>query len=89
MMRSMLIDMNDEPLHTLAQMQAFVDGTVAVAFAVALEERYDFIARTVRRFDYARLKRAEKALVLRFLERVSGYSRQQHRRMRPVRSVSP
>ena len=29
MMRSMVIDMNDEQLHTLAQMQAFLDGTVA------------------------------------------------------------
>ena len=81
MMRSMVIDMNDEQLHTLAQIQAFLDGTVAVGFAVALEERYGFIARTVRRFGYARLKRAEKAVVLRFLERVSGYSRQQLTRL--------
>ena len=65
MMRSMVIDMNDEQLHTLAQMQAFLDGTVAVEFAVALEERYGFIARTVRRFGYARLKRVEKTVVLR------------------------
>lgn len=28
MLRSMVIDMNDEQLHTLAQMQAFLDGTV-------------------------------------------------------------
>ena len=38
--------MNDEQVHTLAQMQAFLDGTVAVYFAVAVEERYGFIART-------------------------------------------
>src|SRR3990170_4283958 len=81
MMRSMVIDMNDEKLHTLAQIQAFLDGTVALEFAVALEERYGFIARTVRRFGYARLGRAEKAVVLRFLERVSGYSRQQLTRL--------
>ena len=54
---------------------------MAVEFAVAVEERYGFIARTVRRFGYARLKRAEKAVVLRFLERVSGYSRQQLTRL--------
>ncbi len=53
MMRGMVIDMNDEQLHTLAQLQAFLDGTVAVDFAVAADERYDFIARTVRRFGYA------------------------------------
>jgi transposase InsO family protein len=81
MMRGMVIDMNDEQLHTLAELQAFLDGTVTVDFAVAAESRYDFIARTVRRFGYGRLKRADKAVVLRFLERVSGYSRQQLARL--------
>jgi hypothetical protein len=77
----MVIDINDEQLHTLAELQAFLDGTVAVDFAVAAAARYDFIARTVRRFGYGRLKRADKAVVLRFLERVSGYSRQQLARL--------
>jgi transposase InsO family protein len=81
MMRGMVIDMNDEQLHTLAELQAFLDGTMAVDFAVAADERYAFIARTVRRFGYGRLKRTEKAVVLRFLERVSGYSRQQLSRL--------
>jgi len=82
MMRCMVIDMNDEQLRTLAQMQAFLDGTVALEFSVAVEERYGFIARTVRRrFGYARLKRPDKTVVLRFLERVSGYSRQQLTRL--------
>ena len=64
--------MNDNQLHTLAEIQAFLNGTAALEFSVAAEERYGFIARTVRRFGYARLKHAEKAVVLRFLERVSG-----------------
>ena len=81
MMQGMVIEMNDEQLHTLAQLQAFSDGTIEVDFAVAADERYDFIARTVRRFGYGRLKRADKAVVLRFLERVSGYSRQQISRL--------
>ena len=75
MMQGMVIDRNDEQLHTLAQRQAFLDATIEVDLAVAADARYDFIARTVRRFGYARLKRADKALVLRFQERVSGYSR--------------
>jgi hypothetical protein len=65
----------------LAQLQAFLDGTTAVDFALAPEERYGFIGRTVRRFTYGHLKRAQKAVVLRFLERVSGYSRQQLTRL--------
>ena len=81
MMRGMVIDMNDEQLHTLAQLQAFLDGTIEVDFAVAADERYEFIARTARRFGYSRLKRADKAVALRFLERVSGYSRQQISRL--------
>ncbi len=81
MMRGMVIDMNDEQLHTLAQLQSFLDGTIEVDFAVAADERYDFIARTVRRFGHGRLRRADKAVVLRFLERVSGYSRQQISRL--------
>ena len=80
-MRGMVIDMNDEQLSTLAQLGAFVEGTVAMDFTVAEEERYEFIARTVKRFGYGRLKRADKAVVLRFLERVSGYSRQQITRL--------
>lgn len=80
-MQSMVIQMNDGQLHTLAQLQAFLDGTMAVDFAVATEERYSFIGRTVRRFSYRGLRRAQKAVVLRFLERVSGYSRQQLTRL--------
>ena len=80
-MRGMVIHMNDEKLQTLAQLQGFLDGTTAVHFTVAGDERYDFIARTIRRFGYGRLKRGAKAVVLRFLERVSGYSRQQITRL--------
>ena len=71
MMRGMVIDMNDKQLATLAQLQAFLDGTTAVDFAVAPEERYDFIARILWRFGYRRLPRAGKGVVLRFLERKS------------------
>ena len=89
-MRGMVIDMNDEQLHTVAQLRAFLDGTVAVDFAVTGEERYDFIARTVRRLGYARLKRTDKGVVLRFLGRVSGYSRQQLTRLvQRVRTQAP
>ena len=73
--------MNDEQLKTLGDLQGFLDGTVMMDFAVAAEERYAFIARTVKRFGYGRLTRSDKAIVLRFLERVSGYSRQEIARL--------
>jgi hypothetical protein len=81
MMQGMVIDMNDAQLHTLDQLRAFLNGTVAVGFSVGADERYDFIARIVHRFGYARLRRADKGVVLRFLGRVSGYSRAQLTRL--------
>ena len=62
MMQGMVIDMNDKQLATLAQLQAFLDGTTVVVFAVAPEERYDFIARILRCFGYRRLPRADKGV---------------------------
>ncbi len=51
----LLFDMNDERLHTLAQLHAYLDGTMGVDFAVAADERRDFIGalgRTGIRFSY-------------------------------------
>ena len=81
MMRGMVIDMNDAQLHTLDQLRAFLNGTVAVGFSVSANERYDFISRIVHRFGYTQLRRADKGVVLRFLGRVSGYSRAQLTRL--------
>ena len=81
MMRGMVIDMNDAKLHTLDELRAFLNDTVAVGFSVDTPERYDFITRILRRFGYARLRRTEKGVVLRFLGRVSGYSRAQLTRL--------
>ena len=81
MMPSVVIHMNDQHLQTLEQLQAFLDGTAAVDFTLPAGERYGLIGRTVRRFAYRGLKRAQKAVILRFLEQVSGYSRQQLTRL--------
>jgi transposase InsO family protein len=81
MMRGMVIDMNDAKLQTLEQLRAFLNGTLTIEFSLAPEERYAFVARTVRRFGYQRLRRPDKSVVLRFLECISGYSRQQLTRL--------
>jgi len=77
----MVIDMNDKQLNSLADLSAFLLGTAAVEFRLASDQRYAFIERTLRRFGYVRLGRRDKAVVLRFLERISGYSRQQITRL--------
>jgi transposase InsO family protein len=90
MMRGMVIDMNDSKLQSLDQLRAFLNGTTTVDFSVSPSERYEFIVRTIRRFGYSRLKRRDKSAVMRFLQRVSGYSRQQLTRLvGRVRSGAP
>jgi len=74
--------MNIEKL-TVVQMASFLDGSQTVAFAVAStkDERYKFVDGILKRYAYTQLKREDKGIVIRFLEKVSRYSRQQLTRM--------
>ena len=81
MMQGMVIDMEEARLQTLAQVRAFLDGTTEVAFRVAKAERHRFIERVLKRFGYARHGRADKGVLLRYLERMTGLSRQQVTRL--------
>ncbi len=79
----MVIDMNEQQLNTVARLRAFLDGTQEVRFEPMGEdtERYAFIAAVVRRLRYGRLPRPDKGVVMRYLERTTGYSRQQVTRL--------
>ena len=79
----MVIDMNEEQLNTVAQVRAFLNGTQEVRFEPKGEdpERYAFIAAVVKRLDYDRLPRPDKGVVMRYLARTTGYSRQQVTRL--------
>ncbi|MGH8602648.1 MAG: integrase [Gammaproteobacteria bacterium] len=79
----MVIDMNETQLKTVAQLGAFFNGTRAVEFQPIGEDslRYEHIAAVLRRLGYRRLKRPDKGVVLRYLERTTGYSRQQLTRL--------
>ncbi len=70
-------------LNTIDQMELFINGTQAVAFAVAAckQERYRLVEGILRRFRYPNLKRSDKGVVIQFLIKVTGYSRQQLTRM--------
>ena len=81
MMRCMVIDMEEARLQTLAQVKAFLDGTAEVAFRVPKAERYRFVERVLKRFGYAQHGRADKGVLLRYLERMTGLSRQQVTRL--------
>jgi len=79
----MVIDMNESRLNTVAQLRAFLEGTLEVQFCALNDDtqRYAFIDTLVQRFGYATLGRADKGVVLRYLEHTTGYSRQQLSRL--------
>jgi len=68
---------------TIEQMELFLAGSQPIAFSVAdtKDERYKFVDGVLKRYAYSQLKRHDKSIVIQFLEKVSGYSRQQVTRM--------
>ena len=77
----MVIDMEEARLHTIAQVKAFLNGTTEGAFRVPKAERYQFIERVLTRFGYAQHGRVNRGALLRYLERMTGFSRQQVTRL--------
>lgn len=75
--------MNAEELKTIEQLSAFLNGTQPVAFEVAGDKdaRYRWIEGTLVRFAYRQLGRADKGVVIEYLMKISGYSRQQVTRL--------
>ena len=74
--------MNDEKLQTVEQVKGFLEGSEPVELrGLTVEEKYDWIERVLARFKYHKLKRAEKGVMRRFIEKVSGYSRAQVSRL--------
>jgi hypothetical protein len=74
--------MNDTQIETLDQVREFLTGTESVELTIgALDERYTWIEQTLTRLGYRRLGKADKGLLLSFIEKVSGYSRIQVKRL--------
>ena len=79
----MVIDMNLLKLKTMAQLRQFLDSTQALEFASLADTAacYAHVAQTIQRFSYASLCRSDRSVVLRYLERTSGYSSAQVKRL--------
>ena len=80
-MQGMVIDMDEAKLQTVVQVQAFLAGTHDITLRVPKAEHYGFIERVLKRFGYTLLSRCDKGVVLRYLERMTGLSRQQVTRL--------
>ena len=80
-MRGMVINMEEAKLRTLEQIKAFLDGTSEVVFRVPKGERNQFIERVLNRLGYAPHGRVDRGVLLRYIERMTGLSRQQVTRL--------
>jgi len=72
-----------EELTTIDQLEGFLSGTQAVAFSVIsdMDACYRWIQGELVKFLYLRLSRHGKGVVIRYLIKISGYSRQQLSRL--------
>lgn len=79
----MVIDMNEAQVRTLEQVREVLAGTHLLEMRPVADEagRYPWIETVLRRFDYRCLGRAERGVVLEYLQRMSGYSRAQVTRL--------
>ena len=82
--RRMVIDMNEAQVRSVEQMLQVLAGTQALEFRQAGDDqdRYAWIGAVLGRIDYNRLKkRPDRGVVLMYLQRLSGYSRAQVKRL--------
>ncbi len=75
--------MNIDKLTTITELEQFLDGSQAVAFSILddKQSKYSFIKKTLVKFQYAYTCKAHKGVVVRFLMKMTGYSRQQLTRL--------
>ena len=76
--------MNADELSTIEQLKHFLDGTQPIAFCVASskDERYRWwLQQSLTKFRYRDLNKPGKGIVMRYLMKVSGYSRAQLKRL--------
>ncbi len=78
----MVINMNEAQVRTLEHVREVLAGTHLLEMRpVADEGRYAWIETVLKRFDYRCLGRAERGVVLEYVQRMSGYSRAQVTRL--------
>ncbi len=74
--------MNDGQLQTVERVRGFLEGSEAVEFkGLTAQEKYCWIEEVLIRFRYHHLKRGEKGVIRRYVEKVTGYSRSQVSRL--------
>ncbi len=74
--------MNDSHIETLEQVRQFLDGAAVIKITIPSKtECYRWIREVLVRFQYRTLGKADKGLIRRYLQQISGYSRAQIARL--------
>lgn len=70
-------------LTSIEQLERFLDGSQVCHYepCSSKDERYQWIQKTLAQFIYITLSKREKGIVIQFLVKISGYSRQQITRL--------
>ena len=76
-----MITMNDTTLDSPEAIKTFLGGACNIELSVAKEQRYSWIAGTLKRTGYFCLTKRDKAVIRKYLLRGSGYSRAQLTRL--------
>jgi len=72
--------MDDSRITNISQLQTFVKGSAGFNLSLReaeIQERYQFIDRTVDRLKYRQLTKREKRVVLAYLGKITGYKKAQ------------
>jgi transposase InsO family protein len=79
----MVIDMNETQVRSLEQVRQVLQGTQALQLRRPQDDagRYAWIESVLQRFGYRQLSRCDRGVVLAYVQRLSGYSRAQVRRL--------
>lgn len=78
----MTITMNDSPLKTIEELKRFLKSSTLLAFkGQERKEIYEWVEDTIIKFDYHVLRKQDKRVVKKYLEKITGYSRAQVTRL--------
>ena len=79
--------MNDQNVLSITQLRNFLSGVGAISFSINKrgnrnkQEMYDWVGTVIARFRYFSLKKKEKSLVLKYIEKITKRSRPQIKKL--------
>jgi len=78
----MKVIMDDLRLDNLKEIDEFLQGSKRLVLRLeTISEKYNFIDETVDRFEYLKLKKKDKRIVLKYLKKLTGYKKAQLTRL--------